>query len=256
MSDGRTVQDQREQLLGYVLGALDKEEREEIGRRLRRDAELRSELLSAIESVKPLRAAPRDLVPPRGLARRTCAMVAAYAESTAQLVAAAARRTARPLASRMSASAMAPSSICGWRWVDLVTLATIATAASLLLFPAIHMSRARARLANCQSNFQQQALALTQQASLAPRADQPLAERPSYPEPALIQPAATETGRGQLVVQGPADESRQLIPSGPADFSDAIDLVGNSPERREPPMNVFRSPSGALPLVPVNFGGR
>ena len=70
----------REQLLGYLLGALDEAEQDALERQLRRDPRLRRELSEMREKIQPLEEdedTQFDFPPPPGLAFRTCQLVAA-----------------------------------------------------------------------------------------------------------------------------------------------------------------------------------
>ena len=65
-----------ENLLGYLLGALDGAEHDEIEEKVSRDSGLRDELAALEEKLAPLQAARWDYDPPDGLAQRTCQLVA------------------------------------------------------------------------------------------------------------------------------------------------------------------------------------
>ena len=63
----------REELLGYLLGALDADEQAQVEERLRNDPRLRRELEQLRRLTEPLEDAYADVDPPPGLARRTMA---------------------------------------------------------------------------------------------------------------------------------------------------------------------------------------
>src|SRR5688572_19191365 len=68
----------REQLLGYLLGALEDPEREQVERELAVNARLRDELAeikAALDKVG-LSDSPEPVEPPAGLAERTCQFIA------------------------------------------------------------------------------------------------------------------------------------------------------------------------------------
>ena len=65
----------REELVGYLLDALDADERATVEQRLRQDSQLQHELELLHESLEPLRADEGSFDPPQGLAARTCAFV-------------------------------------------------------------------------------------------------------------------------------------------------------------------------------------
>lgn len=146
---------QQQQLLGYLLGALDDCERERIDERLAKDPDLEAELAQAEESLGPLRTVRVSHRPPPGLAARTCRMVFAYSEAfTGRVIEGfAARRPARERARAMSPAAVPPSSTATWGWSDLVVAASVFLAIAGLIFPAIQSSRTNLRLAACQNNM-------------------------------------------------------------------------------------------------------
>ncbi|MEX0713356.1 MAG: DUF1559 domain-containing protein [Pirellulales bacterium] len=137
----------REQLLGYLLGALEPTEREVLEDRLGQDDQLRGELALMRTGLEPLAEAvgrhdlpapPSYLPSPPGLAARTCNFVAA--------------RSLVPSGGLAAAG--------GWRLQDWLVAAGIGLAAAMLLFPGISNSRFNARLAGCQNNLRQLGFAL------------------------------------------------------------------------------------------------
>lgn len=133
----------RDQLIGYLLDALEPAEREAVEERLEVDAQLREELDVLHRSLEPLRADKGTHAPPPGLAEKTCELVAI--KSAVQLA---------PLAPAPSRRR--------WTMADMVVAAGIMLAASLLLFPAVSHSRFNSQLAACQNNLRQVGLALSQ----------------------------------------------------------------------------------------------
>lgn len=172
-----------EQLLGYLLGALDDNEQVEIEKFLDGDADLRRELAILNRSLAPLDAVRREFSPPAGLASRTCAFVAESALATSTLATKEAATeeaedaaTAPLLETSVAAAASAKpaeqpammksvDSPCGstgrGRWQDSVVAAGIMVAACGLLFPAIIDSREHARIMECQNNLHEIGTALT-----------------------------------------------------------------------------------------------
>jgi anti-sigma-K factor RskA len=65
-----------EELLGYLLGALEPDEERELEARLATDPELRKQLEELRPLLRPLTAEPARIDPPAGLAARICAQVA------------------------------------------------------------------------------------------------------------------------------------------------------------------------------------
>ena len=132
----------RDQLLGYLLGALEPAEHEEVEARLFEDAQLQQELAELRHKASLLDDGD-DYEPPAGLAARTCNYVVARVES-------------RPK------SACAPAPVGGWRVQDLLVGGGIFLAACMLLFPAIAQSLSSARITNCQNNLRAIGVALGQ----------------------------------------------------------------------------------------------
>lgn len=162
----------RELLLGYLLGALEETERQQVEEQLERNPRLRRKLASMKRMLRPLRRSRRSFSPPKGLADRTCRMVALSADLAAvaanvAIEAATVARTAqrgpglpRRRAGRMSATNTPPSSTSSWSWADLIIAACVLVAFSALLFPAIQANRLTARLAVCQDQLRQLGISL------------------------------------------------------------------------------------------------
>lgn len=139
----------REQLLGYLLGALDDDEHDEIEQKLQQDQHLRQQLDWLDAQLDPLRCDQLQHMPPPGLAARTCAAVAGH------------QREHRFVTAR-SQMAMLGDGPPGSRWSinDALVAAGVMVAACLLFFPAIASSRYQSRLAACQNNLRQLGQAL------------------------------------------------------------------------------------------------
>jgi len=155
----------QEQLLGYLIGALEDSERAQIEVRLQRDSSLRDELAEAQESLRPLRGARRRYRPPADLAARTCRFVESFAAppaAEAPAVACAARQAGPRPARRMSTATAPPASEAAWTWVDVAVTTCIVAAMALLLFPAVQRSRINARLLACQDKFRSLGFSLAQ----------------------------------------------------------------------------------------------
>jgi hypothetical protein len=154
----------REALVGYLLDALDADERAKLEHRLRQDPQLQHELELLYESLEPLRADEGNHAPPPGLAARTCALVARHSlderEGTSSAIGAAldpfhARFSANSHPMKTLAPAKAGSSRSDWSLADMAVAAGIFLAATTLLFPALQQSRNSARIAGCQNNLRQ-----------------------------------------------------------------------------------------------------
>ena len=160
----------REQLLGYLLDALEDNEQADIEKILNDDAELQRELAVLNRALSPLDASRREFSPPPGLVAKTCAFVGedvsagidATAETTAPLaaplaaaVAAAAETQPAKHAAMMHPTDAPPCRPSRVRWQDSIMAVGIMVAACGLLFPAIQDSREQARLMSCQNNLRE-----------------------------------------------------------------------------------------------------
>ena len=143
----------REQLLGYLLGALDGPERESVETQLERDSGLRQHIERLDAGLDPLRMDPDQVDPPDGLAAQTCEYVAAQAEAGA---------VTRAPASEVSPVREANSWAANWSLADLVAASSVIAATALMFFPAISNSRFQAHLGSCQNNLRQLGVALSQ----------------------------------------------------------------------------------------------
>lgn len=136
----------RDQLLGYVLGALEASEHERVEESLGSDARLREEMELAHKAIEPLKCDREHLEPPPGLAAMTCRRVAAVRVERVH-----------PAERRMSLSAEGAvrlrRSLFGWSFVDVAVAAGILIAAGMLILPALNHSRFNAQLARCQNNL-------------------------------------------------------------------------------------------------------
>lgn len=137
-----------EQLLGFVLEALDAAEQESVARAVADDPRLQARCQRLRSLLQPFSARPgrwagvEDYDPPVGLAQRTCEYVRAH-------------------------GALLPSrggwhAISDWRPIDLFVAAGVLVAACLLLFPAIAQSRFHAQVAGCQQQLRELGVALWQ----------------------------------------------------------------------------------------------
>jgi hypothetical protein len=132
----------RDHLIGYLLGALEPTEHEQVEAQLTRDAQLQRELELLSSSLLVLAANKEHCDPPPGLAARTCAYVSQHG-SEVSLPLAPPAASPRP-----------------WSMADMLVAAGIFIAASLLFFPAVNQSRFAARVTQCQNNLRQFGLAM------------------------------------------------------------------------------------------------
>jgi hypothetical protein len=129
----------QEQLLGYLLGALDDDEVRRLEERLRADVALQRELERLADAMRILDDGPAP-APPAGLAERACRFVRHEAKvSPAPL----------PLARPAS-----------WGLRDAASAAAVLLALLLLFFPMVGYSRYHADVTSCRNNLRGLGLAL------------------------------------------------------------------------------------------------
>jgi len=144
----------RQDLLGYLLDALDADERQCVEEQLDRDPALHDDLARLRGALDVLDDGERHFPPPADLTQRTCRFV--WQEQAAVAAAPGTKRRA----AGMTEPSIAPTR--SWRFVDLAVAVAICLAGVALVFPLINVSRANARLAACANNLRQIGIALTQ----------------------------------------------------------------------------------------------
>ncbi|HZZ72341.1 MAG TPA: hypothetical protein VFE24_08810, partial [Pirellulales bacterium] len=135
----------RNQLIGYLLGALDPQECEQVEAQLAEDRELQNELELLRDGLEPLEQDEQTFQPPAGLAARACLAVAQRVQAASQ--------AARNLGVEGAGSGMRS------RLVDWCVAVGIFVAASFLFVPALQYSRVNSQTAGCQRNLQALAVA-------------------------------------------------------------------------------------------------
>jgi hypothetical protein len=128
-------------LLGYLLNALDAETHQQVETQLRADSELQHSLGMLRQALEPLAADKEEIDPPAGLAYRTIARVAEY--------------RCRPLPPPPERSPAPPMPHRRWRQRDILIAASILVLVSGMLVPMIAHVRDRRALAGCQNNLRQ-----------------------------------------------------------------------------------------------------
>ncbi len=131
----------RENLIGYLLDALDPAERAAVEAQLARDSELKNELDVLSRGLEVLAADKADYAPPLGLATRTLEYVAVQTKV----------QPPPPVVS-------VPSR---WSMADMLVAAGVFLAATMLFWPAMNQSRFAARVRGCQNNLRQIGMAMT-----------------------------------------------------------------------------------------------
>ncbi|MBX7166231.1 MAG: hypothetical protein K1X74_07765 [Pirellulales bacterium] len=123
----------RDELLGYLLNALEKTDCERLEAHLTRDPALRRDLDVLKRGLQPLAHDGQPFEPPARLASRTCEFVRHRAALLCEAPAGQAQR---------------------WRTQDLSVAAGIVIAAGMLFFPAVNHSRLVSQMAGCQFQLQ------------------------------------------------------------------------------------------------------
>jgi prepilin-type processing-associated H-X9-DG protein len=131
----------REQLLDYLLGALDADEREEVERKLADDPRWRHELEELRDQLQLLDCGRQEFEPPGDLVARTCGLVASCHEPVTPARREQMTRSSDRLVGRSPAL------------MDLFVATGICVAMAALFFPAVVYSRDEARRATCQNNL-------------------------------------------------------------------------------------------------------
>jgi hypothetical protein len=139
----------RNELLGYLLGALDKEEHAQIESTLASDRDLQGDVELLRKGLAPLEADQRQFEPPVDLWRRTVEYVMLRAGLHGGGPAADAAVITRP----GPAWTDAPSPTRRWRMVDVTVAAGILVAAMSVVVPAVIQSRANAQRVACQERL-------------------------------------------------------------------------------------------------------
>jgi hypothetical protein len=171
----------RDDLIGFVLDALEPQEHEHIRRKLEEDADLRRQLEWVQRTLQPLAGVGQDVAAPPGLAARTCAQMDLLSQSTqlsqptnptTSLVVTAHCSKPSPVV-RARQSVWGPNE-CDWagearRWTmaDFVVAAGVCLAAACLFFPAVANSRWHAQMAGCQNNLRELGTSLAQYSNTA-----------------------------------------------------------------------------------------
>jgi hypothetical protein len=135
-----------EDLLGYLLNAVDGAERRRIEAVLRRDPQLRSKLAALREQLRTSNA-DGNLEPPEGLVEQTCDLVQGYDQL----------RRSRP---EWFHERFGSSGTRFWSLGDCLMFAGLVLVSAMLFFPAIANSRFRSDLRICERNLQRLGVAM------------------------------------------------------------------------------------------------
>lgn len=187
----------RENLVGYLLGALEADEQAQVELELERSPQLQRELETIRARVEPLSWLEDDVAPPPGLASQTCDQIFSTSvrtrlpfppipdqhtplRSAAESAEAVSPAPSQPRpASRLRADEPASPSQ-GWSSSDIVVLAGLCVAMLVMLGPALHSNVELARRNLCQNNLRTIGASLSEFAGLNPDRSLPTIE-PSGP---------------------------------------------------------------------------
>ncbi|TWU56109.1 anti-sigma factor family protein [Rubripirellula reticaptiva] len=153
-----------EDLLGYLLGALEPHEMRRVDQWLRDDPEARRQLADVERLLKPLEEAPPVELPPPDLIARTMASLPSLppVDSTGRSdrSGSSSPADAAPVLVSMQAN-LDSSDHRGWTWLDWVASASAAAVLLALLLPSIAEGRFEARKVACQDQLRQLGTAIT-----------------------------------------------------------------------------------------------
>ncbi len=156
-----------EDLLGYLLGALEPDETARIEAAIRKDPELRRQLDQVQRSLEPLAGGDLDAAepPPIDLVSRTLDALPPLTAAT-RPSGDPARQTPQAVAGHGGSVGLSPSTdrvgSAFWRWQDWCVASISAAVVLALLLPAIWNGRFEARKIACQDNLRRLGTAITQ----------------------------------------------------------------------------------------------
>ncbi|MGQ9821733.1 MAG: hypothetical protein ACUVQK_07725 [Thermogutta sp.] len=146
------------QWIGYLLDALEENERAELEQALRERADWRQELAAFRRRLSCLELARPDVSPPPGLAARTCKFIF---DAVREGVVPAVESIARPRCGRGRNGVFRFTPVGdywsgggpSWSWLDLAVATCVIAGFFCLLFPALVDQRVRSQAAQCRENL-------------------------------------------------------------------------------------------------------
>lgn len=141
----------REQLIRYLLGELDEDERREVRAMLRDNPELQKELAHLRECFSADQDEADEPLPPRRLAEQITDTISNSDEYELEQIA---------RSKGMTPTSEPPTGILGWSLADLTVAGGVMLAVSMLVFPALRDSREGSRRTVCEHNQAQLGMAL------------------------------------------------------------------------------------------------
>ncbi len=144
----------RHELVGYIVGALDENDCQDVEAHLANNERLRRDLHLLRRAIEPLDAHRRHIESPPGLARRTCE----YVDTVRAMVRAPGGGAASSKSNRAGQFANLFDNVPApptrsWGLADVAVAAGIVIATALLVLPAISHSRFNAQVAACQNKL-------------------------------------------------------------------------------------------------------
>jgi hypothetical protein len=150
-------------LLGYVLDALEPDERQALEARIERDPRLANQV-ALIRRAMAILDDGDSCEPPAGLAARTCALVEREREAGA-IASHDSRVTTHHSDRRPAKKKGAHESLAlpgrAWRAIDIAAALACCVALAALIFPLINASRASSQITACANNLRELGVALT-----------------------------------------------------------------------------------------------
>lgn len=162
----------REDLLGYLLGALEPEEMQRVGRAVRDTPALAAELDRLQAALRPLEEADEQFEPPGDLVSRTLGAIDRYEaeHSSDEIVAGRSSGAAGDRFGRASGR-LTPTGVARtappWRWVDCLATTVAAMIMAGLVLPSILRARSVARQAGCRETLRETGTSIIQYALMA-----------------------------------------------------------------------------------------
>ncbi|HUS38931.1 MAG TPA: hypothetical protein VMX74_05750 [Pirellulales bacterium] len=144
----------RHELVGYVLGALDDAEKQQVEDYLSKDGDLDADLQLLRKSVEPLGCDNQHIDPPSGLAQRTCEYIEQQRLDVAK------RHSRRHETSDSFETEFDATGGHRWTLVDIAVAAGIVIVLGMLVLPAVNHSRLNAQIAVCQNKLREIGTAL------------------------------------------------------------------------------------------------
>ncbi len=202
----------QENIIGYLLGALDEVEMAQFEAELDRNVDLQVRVQDAARSLQVLENDydSEDDAPPIGLVESTCLKVANATVSVGR------RKTSRKKRAASRSRELGYDAEA-WSMIDVVVAASVFFVACLLFFPAIKNSRFHAEIAGCQDNLIHVGRALIEYSGHDPQG-----EFPKIPKSGPLGVAGMYAPT--LLEHGLITESHQFFCASTSSYRSNVDL--------------------------------